>query len=436
MDLESLYNFLNVDPDLTYPALGKLVLNLLESSFANLHTRLIVDILTRATNLRKLYLPTFLLSRDSAIGVALEGLTGLQRLELMGEPYVAMRLFEKSPLTSVHLDAGEFGFPQKQLESLPCLVPFGQTLTEVDLLFGSLMTPCGTSCPLVTTVSCSPCDAVLLQALVPSFPNLEVLCIEHQLWGTSNPNTSTDLSMLRQVNKEFASVHGCWMSLACVVVDLAALYALGLRCRVESLTITSSLTLSQISGECSMLRPMLKPLFLKHLRLCSITDPADLNKLLRGDVAQQLERLDITVDLAQLDSFELEATVYGLSRSLSSTDIKALDYKIIETHSAWGLLSAPDKATHDFMDTIDVSELAKRVIEDVPSLSFLTITVGSTSSRPERRMYGIVESTDSEGKRHLQEYAQDNTHAIRLFERIYLPPQTQKLYRKRQFPPN
>lgn len=325
-ELLSLCQLLSIAPARAYPALSKLVVDIPEFAFTKPCLPLVAELLSHATHLRLLRMHTFYLDRDDTIERALARLATLHCLELIGDvhtPAVQRVLAQlPAPLRAIVLDASG-NASGAGLDPLPLLTNFAGTLQKAVLPFASFPDDAaGLCCPHMSELSSAPCFVPLLSALVPAFPNLDTLCLEHEFWGSSSPDSDPGLTAIRQRNIEYQRANGGWRNLVCVVADEAALYAMGLQCDVASLTITSPVTLSDACFFNPLLQDMLMPLHLGHLRLCSVTNPADIEQVFASGVGAHLHRLDVVLELAQIEDDELPDSVvrdFSLSQGASTT---------------------------------------------------------------------------------------------------------------------
>lgn len=337
--LQSFHKFLDFASPSSFSALRDI--KFFDEDFSPAQLRIVSAILNQATELKILGITTELLVRDDTLALAVATLTRLDHLRLVGDSFIAQPLavmtLLRSPLRRVSIaccrpwsDINSQNDDTTQIagsdndtdpvDLMPILAKFSTSLEHVDLCDVSFLDST-ISCPRVTRLDLSPCGGPWLSALVPAFPNLNVLTADMETFYATNPKDDETLVESYNDNIAFQQQHGSWCHLKSICTELSTLYALGLQCKVDSLVINSAIRvrLSDDFDHINTLHQLLSPLQLKHLRLediCDLTSDGMASLLSIG--LQTLQRLDIYTKVSVLDkdSYQIELVSNDTSGNL------------------------------------------------------------------------------------------------------------------------
>lgn len=282
--LRSFYEFLSCFAPASFLSLRQLSFSC--STLGELN--IVADILKQATNLYVLEIGSSTFDRCEAIATAMSSLSKLRDFHILLEDSdMAYSILERlqAPLTRLRLEVDDNGKPP-----LPLLLNFRHTLEDVHLQY----TPIEAipfSCSKVTRLFLWFCEA-LLPALMPAFPNLEVLSINSGHY--SLPRGVPEYEELRKRNVAFQK-HKRWPSLVSLALDEVTIYTMSLQDEVDSVVLSSSFQFSD-DVDLKWLQLPLLSLRPRHLHLSCYRNTSGLAKALSLGT-ERLDRLDLRIDI-------------------------------------------------------------------------------------------------------------------------------------------
>ena len=251
---------------------------------------LVVEMLKGTRELRTLSLEQGVLSLDPRLSGIIASYTNLTSLDLIHEGDVpAKATLENLQSQLVEVNAT---FTDHAFDPIPMLANSCDTLR--DAAFNAVDFRNTEICyPHVTTLYANSCNRPRLAAMIAAFPNVRELHIDTTACD-DNPATQ----LLRQENVA-AQTRQAWKPLDIVYADLAALYLMGLQCRVNHLYLEPYMYFDDTDETLRWLHAALAPIRPRRLFLHVWTYAFDIGRLpLALSVGtQDMDRLDLVIDI-------------------------------------------------------------------------------------------------------------------------------------------
>lgn len=262
-------------------------------------TYLILELLERGTKLKQLELPSAIFDTKE-IGEAVVCLTELQELALEGPCYYSIsRILTRlhSPLTNIDIVFENHGEDEDEdvdvdvtytKNPVLLLANFQTTLERASITSSQFFSE-DVCYPKLLDLDLQLSGGPSLSVLATAFPNLKTLSI-----GIKTEMEHAELTILRHQNVIFQDGRKCWESLISVHADSVALYAMGLKHTLKSVTIPPLRKLTPV--HLSFLRAVISTTKTKALSLHLQETPGILSEVL-CDVGNPLIFLELKLQI-------------------------------------------------------------------------------------------------------------------------------------------
>ncbi|KAJ3544019.1 hypothetical protein NM688_g5791 [Phlebia brevispora] len=361
----------------------------------------IVDILSRATNLKELQIHREILHQSDDIGDAIAALPTLQDLVILGQYEDDLDDYDtnmegvltqlNSPLRSVDLHF----FGKQDIDILPLLRNFQNSLKSARLSYITFLHSDFRYVSL-TSLALSCATQLPLAAMASAFPNLRELVItftgiEFGLYLPSDVRTEN-------IQFQQALSSPIW-KLSTFDTDMEGLYALGLQFHVPDVMIAehTSVAWSSMDPDPTWLRDTM--LQLRPVRLyideLSLGDPESSLSVYLHKGMDALRFLKITVQLLGLNRAKVELRKeYGLQDKLIQDFASFAD--AVEPHlmTLFIKIRACEQAGDEYLDQFDKGTLVRHIMDMIPSLKVVKIKSDMAAGETKQQQWLRCDSGD------------------------------------------